>query len=276
MKLLKFMWRKIFIFLQVNIPLNHRSRILRFLDKLSIIYHDLYENKNYNINFNGEKYLIKKLYENNYLDCIFDIGANKGEYSILSRKISQKAKIFAFEPVLETYQSLKYNVKDMRVNTYNFAFGSFSGSSNINLYSEDTLSSMVNFQGDFLNKEVRKVEIRINTGNQFLEDNHNIKEISLLKIDTEGFENKVLEGFKNYLQIINVIQFEYGMANLSSKYFLYDYFKDYSNIFAIGKLYPRGVVFYKKYDVNLENFIGPNFIMVRKQRIDLIEILKYK
>ena len=164
----------------------------------------------------------------------------------------------------------------MRVNTYNFAFGSFSGSSNINLYSEDTLSSMVNFQGDFLNKEVRKVEIRINTGNQFLEDNHNIKEISLLKIDTEGFENKVLEGFKDYLQIINVIQFEYGMANLSSKYFLYDYFKDYSNIFAIGKLYPRGVVFYKKYDVNLENFIGPNFIMVRKQRIDLIEILKYK
>ena len=63
------------------------------------------------------------------------------------------------------------------------------------------------------------------------------------------------------------------MANLSSKYFLIDYFNDYSQIFKFGKLYPNGVLFYDQYNIDLENFIGPNFIMVRKDRKDLIDLL---
>ena len=38
--------------------------------------------------------LLKKLNRSNNLKCIFDIGANKGIYSILSRKISSSAEIF--------------------------------------------------------------------------------------------------------------------------------------------------------------------------------------
>tara|TARA_Y100000589_G_scaffold287890_1_gene288955 strand:- start:3724 stop:4554 length:831 start_codon:yes stop_codon:yes gene_type:complete len=276
MKILKFFWRRIFIWLQKTIPFNQDSKILKVVDKFAVIYHDLYENKNYDLHSNGEEYLINKLYDSKQLSCVFDVGANKGQYSLLVRRVSESARILAFEPVKDTYTVLNSNVRNMGIDTYNFAFGNIKGPSYINLYSEDTLSSMVNFQGDFLNKKVKNVQINVNTGNSFLKENNNIEEISLLKIDTEGYENKVLEGFKDYFPIINVIQFEYGMANLSSKYFLYDYFKEYSNIFKIGKLYPRGVIFFENYNINLENFIGPNFVMVKKEKVDLIKILNHK
>lgn len=276
MKYIKIIWSKIYLFLQRNVPKYNRFKICKNINKLSIIFHECYENKNYDINTNGESFILKKLSKSNNLDCIFDIGANKGDYSIISRKISLRAKVFAFEPIYDTYQTLKFNVRNKGILTYNFAFGQKNSVSLINVYEEDTLSSMVGFQNQFLNKEYKKVEIDLKTGNLFLSENPQIKQISVLKIDTEGFENKVLEGFNDFLDIINVIQFEYGLANLSSKYFLFDYFKDYSHIFKIGKLYPNGVLFYDEYSIELENFIGPNFIMVRKERKDLIALLSLK
>ena len=273
MKFFKFLWRKIFLFFQKNIPKHHNSYILKNLNKLSIILHECYENKNYDINSNGEAFILRKLYSSNNLKCIFDIGANKGDYSILSRNISPKAKIFAFEPVSSTYQYINKKVRNLKINSYNFAFGNKDGFSLINVFTEDTLSSILSFQNQFLNKEFKKEKIEIKKGNTFLFENSDIKEISILKIDTEGFENSILEGFNDYFQKVNVIQFEYGLANLASKYFLFDYFKDYSHIFKIGKLYPKGVIFYDEYNIELENFIGPNFIMVRKERQDLINLL---
>ena len=273
MKLLKFTWRKIYLFLQKNVSKYHNFIIFKRLNKLSIIFHECYENKNYDINTNGERFILKKLSISNNLDCIFDIGANKGDYSILSRKISSKAKIFAFEPVYSTFQSLKSNVRNLGIIPHNFAFGSKNGLALINVFEEDTLSSIVSFQNDFLNKEFKKEEIELKMGNTFLSENSKIKEISILKIDTEGFENLVLEGFNDYLHMVNIIQFEYGLANLSSKYLLFDYFKDYSHIFKIGKLYPNGVIFFEEYNIELVNFIGPNFLMVRKERKDLIDLL---
>jgi len=73
--------------------------------------------------------------------------------------------------------------------------------------------------------------------------------------------------------IANVIQFEYGKANLFSKYFLHDYFNDYFKEFYIGKLYPRGVFFYQEYNWDLDDLIGPNFVMVNRQRSDLMHLL---
>ena len=64
-----------------------------------------------------------------------------------------------------------------------------------------------------------------------------------MKIDTEGYESEVLKGFSGIMSQINVIQFEYGKANLFAKYFLKDYFSDYSDKYYIGKLYPNGVDF---------------------------------
>ena len=156
MKFFKFLWRKIYLLFQKNIPKYHNSFILKNLNKLSIIFHECYENKNYDIHTNGEAFILRKLYSSNNLKYIFDIGANKGDYSILSRKISSTAKIFAFEPVSNTFQSLKKKVRNLNIYSYNFAFGKKDGFTMINVFMEDTLSSILSFQNQFLNKEFKK------------------------------------------------------------------------------------------------------------------------
>ena len=45
-------------------------------------------------------------------------------------------------------------------------------------------------------------------------------------------------------------------------------------IFIFGKLYPNGVDFYEKYEWDLEDFIGPNFVMVNRCREDLYDLLR--
>ena len=58
MKYFKLIWKKIFILLQHNIPKYHGFLILEKLNKLSIIYNECYENKNYDINTNGEEFIL--------------------------------------------------------------------------------------------------------------------------------------------------------------------------------------------------------------------------
>ena len=141
---------------------------------------------------------------------------------------------------------------------------------------DSKLSTLLDNPNLLHKKDNHYVSIQITTGNKFLKKNNFLSEISLLKIDTEGYESEVLKGFSEIISRINVIQFEYGKANLFAKYFLKDYFNDYSNKFYIGKLYPNGVYFHEKYEWNLDDLIGPNFIMVKRSRKDLYDLLSIK
>ena len=107
-----FFWRKLFPYLQKYIPRYRNNKILRILDKFATTYHSLYENLNYDCKNNGEFFLLNQLNISNNLDCIFDVGANNGSYSLLARKINKKCLIFAFEPVPKTFIDLKKNVSN--------------------------------------------------------------------------------------------------------------------------------------------------------------------
>ena len=102
-----FFWRKLFPYLQKYIPRHRNNKLLKILDKLAITYHSLYENLNYDCKNNGELFLLNKLNNSNNLDCIFDVGANIGTYSLLARDINKKCLIFAFEPVPETFVDIQ-------------------------------------------------------------------------------------------------------------------------------------------------------------------------
>ena len=51
----------------------------------------------------------------NYFDHILDIGANIGVFSILSTVLYPEAKIHAYEPCKKTYEYLKQNVDDIKL-----------------------------------------------------------------------------------------------------------------------------------------------------------------
>ena len=102
-----FFWRKLYPYLQKSIPRHRNNKLLKILDKFSIIYHAIYENLNYDCKNNGEFFLLNKLNQSNNLNSIFDVGANVGTYSLLARDINKKCLIFAFEPVPNTFIDLK-------------------------------------------------------------------------------------------------------------------------------------------------------------------------
>lgn len=109
--------------------------------------------------------------------------------------------------------------------------------------------------------------------------NTNIENIDFLKIDVEGAENYVLEGFKNFLQQgkIKVIQFEYGYTHGDAKFLMKDFYKMLQEYgYIIGPLKPTGVLFMDfSYPLNDFNS-GPNYVAVHKSQIEIIRAIKGK
>jgi len=272
-----FFWRKLFPYLQKSIPRNRNNQLLKILDKVSTTYHSLYENLNYDCEYNGELFLLNKLNQSNNLNCIFDVGANIGNYSLLAREINKQCLIFAFEPVPKTYIDLKENVLNKDIKTFNIGLGSDTREEMMLVSKDSKLSTLLLENSNLSTKDnPQYVSVKIISGDEFLKNNNELNQISLLKIDTEGYESEVLKGFRRIMPKVNIVQFEYGKANLFSKYFLKDYFNDYSDDYYIGKLYPNGVEFFEKYKWDLDDLIGPNYVMVKRSRKDLYALLSIK
>jgi hypothetical protein len=64
-------------------------------------------------------------------------------------------------------------------------------------------------------------KLDIKTGKEYTITNH-IKNIDFLKIDTEGYELNVLQGFDDFLENVKIIQFEYGGTFLDNNIKLID------------------------------------------------------
>lgn len=100
-----------------------------------------------------------------------------------------------------------------------------------------------------------------------------IKHVDILKIDTEGMDFRILKGARNYLSsgTISVIQFEYGMVAVETRFLLKDFYEILQGYgYVVGKIYPTYVDF-RDYHRSMEDFIGPNFLAVRKDLTSLIQ-----
>lgn len=255
---------------------NREHPIVKRIYSHAIEYFQACENFDYNCMSNGEFFLAEKLHRSNNLDCVLDVGANVGEYSKMIRSISKTCRILAFEPVPSTYKALEDTVKFLDVEAMNNALGNFSGRAQINIVPNASgLASLVENIQEAGGRESAKIEIDVVKGADMIKDK-DIKKISLLKIDTEGYESEVLKGFEDMIHKTDVIQFEYGKANLFTKYFLHDYYRDYGDYFSIGKLYPNGVRFHDKYIWDLDDLMGPNYVMVSKARPDIKSVVEYR
>jgi FkbM family methyltransferase len=140
-----------------------------------------------------------------------DIGANIGYYSCVAKKFNPNILVHGFEPMPSASKYFKNNcvingLNDIRV--HQTALTNFKGDAtfhtNINpkfpnetdfLYGDNSLNS------DATGK-ISRVEIKVKTDtlDNFVKDNLKTDQvIDLMKLDTEGTENLVLEGANNVL-----------------------------------------------------------------------------
>lgn len=234
-----------------------------------------YENRNHDIRSNGELVIIQKIQTLNP-KIIVDGGANIGKYSQLLRQYT-KADIHAFEPVADTFRILQNNLNG-KPGFHLHQAGLYKENCNreINLFKSNTHSSIYDIQG--LNyQSISKAHIQLITGDEFMR-NEKLEKIDFLKLDLEGAEYDALTGFHDALsrQAITAIQFEYGYINITTKKLLLDYYQFFEQYgYQIGKIFPKTVEF-RRYDFKYEDFLGPNFIAVRKSDLKLIHLLERK
>jgi len=139
--------------------------------------------------------------------AVFDIGANLGLVSIILAKRFPKRPVYSFEPNPSTFRALKNNLRlNNIINAECFEMAVYDKNGPI-LFDADPRSratnKIVERAGDH-SKQVRAITI-----DSFLE-RHGINSIALLKIDVEGFEEKVLEGAARALgeRRINIVYYE--------------------------------------------------------------------
>jgi FkbM family methyltransferase len=129
------------------------------------------------------------------LRTVFDVGANVGETAVSARARFPDARILAFEPHPQTYRRLCSEVVADRIETFNFAFGEERRVADLFEYRFSTLNSLVENAPYAVRfgETGRNVPVEVRTIDDFCAA-AGIDSIDLLKIDTEGYDLRVLRG----------------------------------------------------------------------------------
>ena len=154
---------------------------------------------------------------------IFDVGANKGQSITRYKKLFQNPIIHSFEPNIDEVNILKQKyIDDKNLYLNNVAVGDKKGNLEFNINAISGHSSFKNLipNTTWIKKRSKSIKLdgnystkKINAEIITLDDYVNEKKltnIDILKIDTQGFEDKVLLGAQNLLKNnkIKLIQLE--------------------------------------------------------------------
>jgi FkbM family methyltransferase len=253
---------------------NTHNLLFKWVGGFGLSIYRMYENRNHRLESNGERTLLKKLGRTSP-QVILDGGANVGKYTREVLQHCREAKVYSFEPVKDTFLQLEEALRgEERVRLIPRGLFSEAGKKEINLYPSHTHASVYRLTG-VPYESTGTLTIEMVRGDDFVRE-EGLERIDLLKLDLEGAEYDALEGFEDTLRAgrIRLVQFEYGYINILSKHLLLDYYRFFEEKgYIVGKIFPRTVKF-RPYRFKYEDFIGPNFVAVRREDRELIDLLR--
>jgi len=149
------------------------------------------------------------------IDCVLDVGANRGQFARELRGIGYDGLIISFEPISSEFLALKEQFKnDPKWNGYQTALGSRDESLSITIPRLTVMSSLLEstVAETGARKEFVKVRRLDNMMPSLLKDleSPNI----FLKIDTQGYDLEVFRGTSGCIDKIQGIQSELSIQPL--------------------------------------------------------------
>jgi len=165
--------------------------------------------------FSEQGYLID-LMNKLRINCVLDVGANKGWFANHLRMAGYQGYILCFEPLRENYESIsRLREGDASWLVFNFALGSECTikSFNVILQSGETvLSSLLKPKIQSLVHRTESVEVKRLDAvlDNFVRDVASLR--IFLKMDTQGFDLEVLRGVGHLTDKISLLQSELSVT----------------------------------------------------------------
>lgn len=212
------------------------------------------------IDSDGETYAIKFAIQNEHNPIVFDVGAQGGKYFDYAIKINSRSIIYAFEPRSKDYSILEKQCSNPNIHLVQSALGDMLSTAKLYFHDEESgLSSLL------LQKHPnhKSEEVKIDTIDNFCAQNR-IEHISMLKIDTEGYEFSCLRGATKMLPQIKYIQFEMSTGSKNARV----YFEDIFNLLKDYKIYrilKDGLIQIDEPDKLSELLFTTNYLAIRNK-----------
>ena len=213
---------------------------------------------------------IKEVFKNEKINNIIDCGANEGKYTDFLMKYFPNSNYFLFEPNKVLFHSLM-NKFENKKNIKIFDFGLSDENATVKFYETDYhgLSSLYERKHEIREKKFLNFKSNNLVKVKTFESLNLYQNIDILKIDVEGAELKVLNGFKDKILNVKVIQFEFGRSSLDSKSSFLDFYKFFEDKnFDIFRMTPSGLKKISNYSYFNEMFIAMNFLAINKRKLN--------
>ncbi len=173
------------------------------------------------------------------IEIVLDVGANIGQYAKSLRDGGYKGKIISFEPLSSAHKQLTVasQYDSNWIIAPRVAIGKIEQESEINISENLCSSSLLPVLEECVKYEpkthyIDKEKVRVvrldQAALQYIENYHNI----FLKIDTQGFEDDVLNGASGILPNIKGIQLELSLIPLYEGQLLFKEMMD--KLIALG------------------------------------------
>jgi FkbM family methyltransferase len=256
-----------------------RGYVSRRLLRMAEFYVAAARNHDQDMRTNGECWLLRGL-ASAQVRVVFDVGANRGEWSEQVTLALPRATIHAFEIVPTTASILaELAARQPAIHANGFGLAELAGTLRVNVSpANDKVASLLPTHtlpiASHRTLMWEAADAAVRRGDEYCLAN-GIERIDVLKIDVVGAENRVIDGFGTMIDDgrIGLIQFEYGLAAAHSRYLLADH---YANLgprgYRIGKLMPSWIEF-KDYELTDETFTWANYVAVHASRTDLLGAL---
>lgn len=149
------------------------------------------------------------------INILLDVGANTGQFAEKIIIYGYKKKIISFEPISKAHKEL--NLKSKKYKNWEIykrvGVGDKKGVKILNISKNSVSSSILEINKKHLVDEpnamtVSRKKINLVTLNDVLKKNFNEKHKIFLKIDTQGFEKKIIKGASKVLNKIKCIMLE--------------------------------------------------------------------
>jgi FkbM family methyltransferase len=166
---------------------------------------------------------LRRLFATLQINCVIDVGAHVGEFGSLVRRVGYDGRLVSFEPIRESYNALATApAHDDGWQTYHAALGDAGGVATMTVFNLGVFNSLLRPTGyaaeQFGERGCPKgsEEVIVKTLDECLPEF--VADLTpprvFLKLDTQGYDQRVLDGGAHVLDDVVALQTEIPITHL--------------------------------------------------------------